>query len=103
MRREMPDLTVFVVRNGRYPTVAKVRHARPSLTEPESPPRLVPDNGEVKIGRPGLPISLVDANRVTPVGFQCATAQDPGGGDEGKEPIKRYVSSRDENSQIPSS
>ena len=84
MRREMPNLTIFVFRNGRYPTVAKVRHTCLSPIELESPPRLVPDNGEeVKIGKPGLPISLMDADRITPVRFQCATAQGPGGWEGG--------------------
>ena len=41
-RGELPNLTVFVFWNGRYPTVAKVHHAHPFPTEPGSLPGLVP-------------------------------------------------------------
>ena len=59
MRREMPNLTAFVFRNGRYPTVTKVSHARPSPTEPERPPKLVPDSGgEAKSAGPGCQFRL---------------------------------------------
>ena len=70
----MPNLIASVLRNGKYPTVVKICHAYPFTIEPESPPRLVSDNGEeVEISSPGPPISLIDA------GDSSATAQGPGG------------------------
>ena len=58
-----------------------------------------PDNGEVKIGGPGLAkftLSYIDVDRITSVGFRRATVQGPGGwgGNEGEESIKWYVPSR---------
>ena len=44
--RGIPNLTVFDFQDGRYPMVAKVRHARPFPTEPGIFPG--------KIGGPGL-------------------------------------------------
>ena len=70
----MPNLIASVLWNGKYPMVVKIHHTYPFTIEPESPPRLVSDNGkEVEISSPGLPISLIDARD------SSATAQGPGG------------------------
>ena len=82
--------------------ISNGRQSSPRLSFPNRTgelPGTGPNNGEVKIVGPGLTkftLSHIDADRITSVGFQRATVQAPGGwgGNGGKEPIKRHISSR---------